>query len=199
MASRRPERLQRPAPQGSVSASPGKPDDRVCVAQIGAPHGIRGDVKLHAFTEDPMAVTRYGPLEAEDRLRRFEILAVRPAKGGLVARFAGIEDRDAAQRIGNVRLFVPRERLPALNDDETFYHADLIGLAAFGPDGAELGTVAAVHDFGAGDLLELKRGSGPSALVPFTKVHVPVVDVASRRVIVDMPDEFSTDLEDRNV
>src|SRR5438309_4021277 len=112
-----------------------------------------------------MAVSEYGTLTTEDGAASFEIEALRPAKGHLVARFRGIEDRGAAERLANVRLFVPRERLPPLEADE-FYHADLIGLSAVKADGTEIGTVVAVHDFGAGDILELApresatRGSG---------------------------------------
>src|SRR3954454_7448025 len=101
---------------------------RVCIAQIGAAHGVRGEVRLKPFTQDPLGVTRYGALESEDGKRRFEIEAVRPAKDMLVARLKGITDRDAAERLTNVRLYVARERLPKPADDE-FYHADLIGLA----------------------------------------------------------------------
>lgn len=164
--------------------------DRVCVAQIGAPHGIHGEVRLWAFTEDPMAVTRYGPLETEDRSVTLEIAAVRPAKGHLVARLRGVGDRNAAERLTNLKLFVPRERLPAPEDDETFYHADLIGLAAIGADGTEFGTIVAVHDFGAGDLIEVQpAGGGAAMMLPFTKAAVPTVDIASGRVVIEPPAE----------
>ena len=161
---------------------------RVCVAQIGAPHGVRGEVRLWAFTEDPMAVTRYGPLEAEDGKRVFEIATLRPARGHLVARLRGIDDRNAAERLTNIKLYVPRERLPAPAEDE-FYHADLIGLAAVSPDGADIGTIVAVQNFGAGDLLEIQpAGSGTSMFLPFTKSAVPTVDIAAGRVIVVPPE-----------
>src|SRR2546423_15421392 len=103
---------------------------RVLIAQIGAAHGVRGEVRLKAFTEHPLSVTRYGALESEDGKRRFEIEAVRPAKDMLVARFKGVTDRDAAERLTNLCLYVAREKLPRPADDE-FYHADLIGLAVF--------------------------------------------------------------------
>src|SRR5882757_6892677 len=96
---------------------------RICVAQIGAAHGVRGEVRIKAFTEDPLSVTRYGPLETEDGARRFEIEAARPAKDMLVARLKGVADRDAAERLTNIRLYVAREKLPRPADDE-FYHAD---------------------------------------------------------------------------
>jgi 16S rRNA processing protein RimM len=161
---------------------------RVCIAQIGAAHGVRGEVRLRAFTEDPLSVRRYGPLETEDG-RRFEIEAVRPAKDMLVARLKGVSNRDAAERLTNLRLYVARDRLPKPADGE-FYHADLVGLAAVTADGAPFGTVKAVHNFGAGDLLEIEpAGGGATMLLPFTEATVPVVDIAGRRVVVAPPDE----------
>jgi len=163
-------------------------DDRVCVAQIGAAHGIRGEVRLHTFTDDPMTVARYGALETEDGTRTIEIAGARPANGFLVARIANVDDRNAAERLKNVRLYVRRDRLPALDDADDYYHADLIGLAVVGGDGRDLGAVAAVHDFGAGDLLEIRPAiGGPTVMVPFTKAVVPVVDLQAGRLVVDPP------------
>ena len=153
--------------------------DRICVAQIGAAHGIRGEVRLRSFTQDPMAVAAYGPLESEDGTRRFEIEALRPAKDHFVARLDGVADRNAAEKLTNLKLYVSRDRLPPIEDDETFYHADLVGLAAVTPDGAALGTVTAVHNFGAGDLVEIKpRAAASRMLVPFTETAVPEIDIA---------------------
>ena len=157
--------------------------DRICVAQIGAAHGIRGEVRLRSFTEDPMAITSYGPLESEDGTRRFEIEALRPSKDLFVARLAGITDRNAAETLTNLKLYVSRDRLPPAKDGE-FYHADLVGLAAVTPDGASLGTVTAVNNFGAGDVIEIKPESGETLLVPFTDVTVPEIDLATRRMVV---------------
>jgi 16S rRNA processing protein RimM len=159
--------------------------DRICVAQFGAPHGIRGEVRLRSFTEDPMAITAYGPLETEDGARRFTIEALRPAKDHFVARLAGVPDRDAAQKLTNIKLYVSRDRLPPIEDDETFYHADLIGLAAVMPDGTPLGTVTAILNFGAGDLVEIKpHGGGEPLMVPFTETAVPKIDIKARRMVV---------------
>src|SRR5689334_699414 len=138
--------------------------NRVCVAQIGAPHGVRGEVRLWTFTADPMAVTRYSPLESEDGKRRFEIETVRPAKGHLVARLKGVADRTAAERLTNLKLFVPREQLPEIEANE-FYHADLVGLRAEDQDGNEIGAVIAVHNFGAGDILEIQPPEGGTMLL----------------------------------
>ena len=163
--------------------------DRVCVAQIGAAHGVRGEVRLWSFTEDPMAVATYGPLESEDGRQRFTIEALRPAKDHFVARLAGVGDRTAAERLTNTRLYVPRDRLPPVEDDETFYHADLIGLAAVTPDGVTLGTVTAIHNFGAGDVIEIKPDSGDTLLVAFTSAAVPEIDMKARRMTVVPPAE----------
>ena len=159
--------------------------ERICVAQIGAAHGLRGEVRLRSFTEDPAAVTGYGPLESEDGTRRFEIEALRPAKDHFVARLAGVADRDAAEKLTNIKLYVPRDRLPPVEDDGTFYHADLVGLAAVTPDGAALGTVTAILNFGAGDLVEIKpTGGGEPLMVPFTDATVPEIDIAAGRMVV---------------
>jgi 16S rRNA processing protein RimM len=163
--------------------------DRICIAQIGAAHGVRGEVRLKSFTEDPLSVTRYGPLETEDGRRRFEVEAARPAKDMLVVRLKGVADREAAERLTNLRLYVARERLPKPADDE-FYYADLVGLAAVTADGAPLGTVKAVHNFGAGDLLEIEPARGGNTLMlPFTQAVVPVVDIAGRRIVIAPPNE----------
>jgi 16S rRNA processing protein RimM len=161
--------------------------ERICVAQIGGPHGIRGEVKLKSFTADPLAVKDYGTLTSEDGSAQFEIETVRPAKSHLVARFRGVEDRNAAERLTNLKLFVPRDRLPPPAAEE-FYHADLIGLSAVTADGTAVGTIVAIHDFGAGDILELRPSAGgASMLLPFTDTFVPSVDIAAGRIVVAPP------------
>ena len=160
--------------------------DRICVAQIGAAHGIRGEVRLRSFTQDPMAVTSYGPLESEDGKQRFEIEALRPAKDVFVARLRGVADRDAAEKLTNLRLYVSRDKLPPAEEGE-FYHADLVGLVAVTPDGAALGTVSAVLNFGAGDILEIKPDAGEPLMVPFTDALVPEIDMKARRIVVVPP------------
>ncbi len=170
-----------PLPQGERG-------NRICVARIGAAHGVRGEVRLWTFTAEPMGVTQYGPLETEDGARTFEIVSLRPAKDHLVARLRGVDDRNAAEQLTNIKLFVPRERLPAPDDGE-FYYADLIGLAAVDKDGNQIGTIAAVHNFGAGDLLEIQPPAGTTILLPFTDAVVPTVDLKARRVVVVPPEE----------
>jgi 16S rRNA processing protein RimM len=162
--------------------------DRICVAQIGAAHGVRGEVRLRSFTQDPLAFQSYGPLESEDGRERFEIEDLRPAKDHFVARLAGVNDRNAAEKLTNRKLYVARDRLPPTEDDETFYYADLIGLAAVSEGGAPLGTVTAIHNFGAGDLVEIApAGGGDRLLVPFTDTAVPAIDLEARRMVVIPP------------
>jgi 16S rRNA processing protein RimM len=165
--------------------------ERVIVAKIGAAHGVRGEVKLWPFTQDPMAVADYGPLETKDGARRFEIETVRAAGNHLVARLKGVADRDAAQTLTNIELYVPRDRLPAIDEDHTYYHSDLVGLDAIGEDGAQIGTVHAVHDFGAGSVLEITPlGSGDTLMLPFTEITVPKVDLAAKQVVIVPPAEI---------
>jgi 16S rRNA processing protein RimM len=160
------------------------PEQRICVARLGAAHGVRGEVKLWSFTADPAAVADYGPFDTADG-RVVEIEALRPAKDFFVARLKGVADRTAAERLRNVELFVPRERLPAPADGDEFYHADLIGLAVVDADGAALGSVVALHNFGAGDIIEVRRAEArDTVMLPFTQAAVPVIDVAAGRIVV---------------
>jgi 16S rRNA processing protein RimM len=160
---------------------------RICVAKIGAAHGVRGEVKLFAFTDDPLALGGLGPLEDETGARSFRILSLRPAAGYLVARLESVNDRTAAERLTHLKLYVYRERLPAIAGN-SFYHADLVGLRVEAKNGEPLGKVAAVHNFGAGDLLEiLPAKGGESVMLPFLDRFVPVVDVTGGRVIADPP------------
>lgn len=166
----------------------------VRLATIGAAHGVRGEVRVKAFTADPSSLRDYGPLSAEDG-RIFQIERLRPGKEVLVVKFRGVDDRDAAEALNGVSLFVDRDRLPAAGDDE-FYHADLIGLAAFTQSGEPLGAVVAIHDFGAGDIIEIAPPRGPSLLLPFTKAAVPVVDVPAGRIVVVPPEEIEAGEEE---
>jgi 16S rRNA processing protein RimM len=159
-------------------------NQRICVARLGAAHGVRGEIKLWSFTAAPAAVVDYGPFEAADG-RVIEIETLRPARDFFVARVKGVADRDAAERLRNVELFVPRARLPATADADEFYHADLIGLAVVDAAGAPLGTVVAMHNFGAGDLIEVRRAAAnDTVLLPFTQDAVPQIDVAGGRIVV---------------
>jgi len=164
---------------------------RICLGQIGAPHGVRGQVRLRSFTSNPAAIAAYGALQTEDG-RTLQLKSLRPAtdpaKDYFVAAFADIRDRDAAARLANAKLYVPRERLPQLADADEYYHADLIGLEAVDREGRRRGSVVAIHNFGAGDLIEvcLDEG-GQSAMLPFDARHVPDVDVGAGRIVISPP------------
>src|SRR4051812_31080869 len=139
-------------------------DKRVCVGVITGAHGVRGAVRLKSFTAEPEDVAGYGPLEDERGERRFVLRLVNSARGGsakgvLVAAISGIDDRDRAEALRGLRLYLPRSALPPTGEEE-YYHADLIGLVVALPDGTAVGTVRAVHDFGAGDTLEIQRPAG---------------------------------------
>jgi 16S rRNA processing protein RimM len=168
------------------------PPAQICVARIGAPHGVRGAVKLWTFTEDPLAVEAYGPLVTKDGARRFELTSAREAKGHLVATLKGVSTREDAERLNGVELYVAREKLPVTEEDE-YYHADLIGLAAVTPADEPLGRVIAIHNFGAGDIIEIAPPQGATLLLPFTNAVVPTVDLAAGRVVIELPDEIEGD------
>ena len=140
-----------------------------------------------------MAIKDYGALASEDGTRTFTIETLRPGKDFLVARLLGVADRSAAEKLGNLDLYIARDRLPPAEADE-FYHADLIGLTAIGTDGRELGTVIAIHNFGASDLIEMRpTQGGATVMLPFTEAIVPVVDIAGGRIVVDPAEGIFTD------
>src|ERR1700744_3134799 len=165
---------------------------QICVARIGAAHGVRGQVKLWTFTEDPFAVKEYGPLSTKDGSRQFEVTHVREAKHHLVAALKGVATRNDAERLNGIELYVSRDKLPATEDDE-YYHADLIGLAAVTAADEPLGRVIAIHNFGAGDIIEIAPPKGATMLLPFTNAVVPTVDIAGGRVVIELPDEIQGD------
>lgn len=161
----------------------------VCVGLVIGAHGIQGAVKVKAFTENPADVGSYGPVEDEAGQRRFRLRVTGAAKGVAIATLQGVTDRNAAEALIGTRLYVPRQRLPRPDEDE-FYLTDLIGLRVEREDGSDFGTVKAVYDFGAGDVLEVTRPDGRLEMLPFTKACVPVVDVAGGRLVVAPPDEI---------
>jgi 16S rRNA processing protein RimM len=167
---------------------------QICVARIGAAHGVRGQVKLWTFTEDPLAVKQYGPLSTKDGSRQFEVTHVREAKDHLVATLKGIATRNDAERLNGIELYVARDRLPATEEDE-YYHADLIGLAAITTADKPLGRVLAIHNFGAGDIIEIAPPQGPTLLLPFTNAVVPTVDLAGGRVVIELPQEIEGEID----
>ncbi|HEV7372871.1 ribosome maturation factor RimM [Arenibaculum sp.] len=160
--------------------------ERVCVGQITGAHGVRGLVKLKSFTGDPAAIGGYDPLTDGSGKRVFRVRLMSAAKDHWIARIEGVDDRNVAEALSGTCLYVERSRLPEPEEDE-FYHADLIGLPAFLPDGTRFGEVVALHDFGAGDVMEVRMAAEGTAMVPFTRKAVPVVDPRGGRVIVDPP------------
>lgn len=165
---------------------------RICVAKVGAAHGVRGEVRLWPFTEDPMSVIDYGPLSTKDGARQFEVVRARIAKDHLVAVIKGIATREDAARINGLELYIDRNKLPETNEGE-YYHADLIGLRALDPAGAEIGKVLAIHNFGAGDIIEIAPSQGTTWLLPFSNEVVPTVDLASGHVVIVKPQEIDGD------
>jgi 16S rRNA processing protein RimM len=166
-------------------------EKRIRVAKIGAAHGLRGELRLFVDADDPRAIETLGALEDETGARTFTIAALRAAKDHLVVRFEGVNDRTAAERLVNLELYVPRARLPEQTEQNSFYQADLVGLRVEGRDGALLGTVASIANYGAGDLLVVQPTKGGATfLIPFADPFVPQVDVAGGRVIVGLPEDF---------
>lgn len=166
------------------------PAELICVAEFAAPQGVRGQLRLRPFTEDPEAVAEYGPLYDRTGRRQFRIRITGPHKVGLVVKVDGVDDRDAAAALTGLQLHVPRAALPPIEDDEeAWYHADLIGLDVTDTGGVAVGQVRAVHDFGAGDVLEIARPGGVEPLMlPFTRDYVPVIDLDLKRMVIDPPE-----------
>ncbi len=172
----------------------------VLMAQIGAPHGIKGEVRVKSFTSDPMALADYGPLFSRDG-RKFEITSLRPAKTVLVARFKDLNWRDEVEKLNRLELFVEREILPDDSDEDEFYITDLIGMDVLNEQGEKLGTVIDVPNFGAGDMLEIKPAKvngkqAQSYYLPFTKAVVPSIDFANKTLTAIPPIEISGRPED---
>lgn len=171
-------------------------DELVCVAALAGSYGVRGEVRLKSFCATPEDVAEYGALQSEDGAQSFDVTLLRAIKNGFVARLNGIQTKEQADDLKGLRLYASRAVLPDLPDDE-FYHADLIGIEVRDTGGNLLGTVRAVHDHGAGDLLEVHGlGLKASVLLPFTKAAVPTVDLAAGRIVADPPDGIFPDTDD---
>jgi 16S rRNA processing protein RimM len=162
--------------------------DRICVGAIAGAFGVRGEVRLKSFCAQPEAIVAYAPLWTRDGSRSFTVRLTRGSGGALTARLSGVTTREEADALKGVELYADRDRLPNLPDDE-FYHADLIGLEVLDTSGRPLGRVRAVHNHGAGDILEV-TGTGGALLLPFTRAAVPTVDLTAGRIIADPPDEI---------
>jgi 16S rRNA processing protein RimM len=169
--------------------------DRVLMGVVAAPHGVRGLVRIKSFTEDPMAMAGYGPLSDESGKRQYKVEALSPSRGAVLARIDGVADRNAAEALRGLKLYVDRSALPAAGEQE-WYEADLLGLAAVGRDGRDWGKVLAFHDYGAGQSIEVSGGAGGKPmLLPFTTEAVPEIDVEGGKVIVDPPAGLLAEVE----
>jgi 16S rRNA processing protein RimM len=164
-----------------------EPAKRICVGAIAGAFGVSGEARIKSFCAEPEAIAGYGPLFSEDGARQYTLRITRAVKQGFAARLSGVTTREQAEALKGTRLYVDRARLASLPDDE-FYHADLIGLMVFDTGGREIGRVRAIHDHGAGDMLEVTGPGNDMALVPFTRAAVPTVDLAAGRIVIDPPD-----------
>jgi 16S rRNA processing protein RimM len=164
-------------------------DDLILVGRVAGAFGIKGEVRITSFTGEPMALVDYKTLLREDGSPGLTLAGGRVAKGGVVARAREIETREQAEAARGLRLYIPRALLPPVEDEDEFYIADLVGLSVVSPDGAPLGRVRSVRDFGAGDLLEIEPPAGDSWWLPFTKDAVPEISMAERRIVGVKPDE----------
>jgi 16S rRNA processing protein RimM len=158
--------------------------DWVCVGAVATAHGVRGALKLRCFTERPEDVAAYGPVYDQRGQRLFELEVIGQARGGVLAKATGIDDRDSAEALRGTRLYVPRSALPEPAPDE-FYHADLEGLEARRPDGSHLGVVRALANYGAGDLIEVQADDGRVLTLPFDRATVPEIDLDAGHLVVE--------------
>jgi 16S rRNA processing protein RimM len=170
----------------------------VLLGRFGAPHGVRGEIRLQSFTGDPLAIATYGPLTDRSGAKSFTLLSVRPqGKDMLVAKIAGVSDRTGAEALTGAELYISRDKLPAPEDEDEFYLADLVGLRAETRAGAELGRVIAVRNFGAGDILEVAPVAGGETLMyPFTRAVVPIISVTEGRVVIEPPEEIEAEKDE---
>lgn len=162
---------------------------RLCLGVIVGTHGVRGTVRIKAYTESPEDLGAYGPLSDEAGRRSFRLSVHGLHKGTVLAGIEGVGDREAALALKGIKLYLAREALPEVAEPDTFYHADLIGLAVVDEAGRDLGKVVAVEDFGAGDVLDLVAPDGREWMLPFTRDAVPEVDLTGGRLVVSPPPE----------
>lgn len=168
---------------------------RILLGEISGAHGIRGEVLIRSYAGAPEAIGAYGPLEDESGTRTLALTVVRTTPRGVVARVEGCDDRNAAEKLKGLKLYVERAKLGQAGEDE-FFHADLVGLTVTDPGGVELGAILAVANYGAGDLLEIRlKDSKQTELVPLTKAHVPHIDIAGGTAIVIMPEMSAVEEE----
>jgi 16S rRNA processing protein RimM len=164
-------------------------EEKVLLGRITGVHGLKGEVKIIAYTGQPEDIAAYGALTGANGERHFRVSAIRSVKGStIIATLHGVSDRDAAEKLRGTDLYVSRTELPPPEDDDEYYHSDLIGLKAISPDGETIGKIIAVHNFGAGDLLEVRfEGEGQALLIPFETAHVPRIDLDARQAVILRP------------
>ena len=187
-AKRRPRAEAAPAAAAAPAEAAARRAETVCLGRIVGAHGVRGIVRIKSHTANPDDLTAYGALSDEAGTRRLTVTVTGHVKGLVLARVEGIDDRDAAEALRGTDLYVPRAALPPTEGEE-YYHVDLLGLRAESEDGTALGRVSAVHDHGAGPIVEIQPPDGPSTLVPFTREHVPAIDIEAGRMVVAAPEE----------
>ncbi len=162
--------------------------DRICLGVLAGAHGVRGLVRVRSFTQIPADLVTYGPLGDAGGDRVFELsLTGQGPKGQLLGRIEGVNSREDAAALGGQELYVARDLLPETENEETFYHADLIGLSVVSEDSI-FGRVAAVHDFGAGIMLEVVGPDAKSTMLPFTRAVIPIVDIAAGQLVANLPE-----------
>lgn len=179
---------------GMVKAETQQNDERLLVGVIAGPHGVRGDVRVKSFTAEPDGIADYGRLTDKTGTTAFDLRVKGMTKGLVVAAIDGINDRNMSETLKGMELYVERAALPEIDTADEYYFADLVGLRAVTADGVECGVVQAVHDFGAGAVLEVKLTDGDTTYLPFTDAAVPTVDLPQGHVVVDLsvldgPDE----------
>ncbi len=161
--------------------------DLVLVARFGAPHGVKGAIRLKSFTADPLAVEDYSPLCDASGMRLFTLTSARPAGEVLVVTVKEFSSRDDAEKVVNLDLYIPRDRLPEPDDEDEFLHADLIHLRVESRTGELIGRVEAIFNFGAGDILDVSRPGKKNVMIPFVKAIIPTIDLAGGKMICDPP------------
>ena len=184
---------RRPEPE-SDAPLPATDPSLVQMGEFGRAHGLNGEVRLKSYSGDPLAISSYGLLIGADG-RRIELTDVRRAGGAspnlLVVRVKGVADRTGAEALNRLALYLPRDRLGQVEDEDEFFTADLVGLDVVDGDGTVLGTVTDVPNYGGGDLLEIRPAAGgATALLPFTKIFVPTLDIPNGRVVIDPPEDL---------
>lgn len=162
------------------------PSHLICLGVIIAAHGVRGQVKLRSFTTHPEDIGDYGDL-CDTQGKTYRLTVITSNNDTVIASIEGIADRDTAEKLRNIELFVERSKLPAPPENE-YYYNDLIGLKVISGNGTAYGQVTGVHNFGAGDIVDIKLVSGKEECMPFNKATFPVIDIKNKTLVISPPD-----------